>query len=254
MIEAAPDNDEPGLRPLEVILLYCGDCGTVLGPYVAVGAEFTSGSGGAISGQAPQGAVPARSRRFPDELLTPVEMAEVPEDARVEVVFRDNGIIEGTAGGKELRLVGRLRSRRGPLTGTWGAVSVNADWRIGDNYRAPNPVPSTLTGHFGAEAVKLKGDFRLAPNYFFDKADIAGNLGDTPFLAVVSAVEGGLGSPKLAHRCDPRERSVRPCGFVSPRTLGPGTPDNADSGAERRNARSVSNSLGISSSAPLAWT
>lgn len=50
----------------------------------------------------------------------------------------------------------------------------------------------------------MKGDFRLARNkaiyrrrggnYFFEDADIAGDLGEAPFRAVVSAADGGLGS------------------------------------------------------------
>ncbi len=133
-------------------------------------------------------AVPARSRRFPDELLTPVEMAEVPEEARVELDYRDNEVIEGTACGKKVRLAGRVGSHRGLLRGSWGDVPVG--WRIGDAC----PVPAILTGHLGDDAVKLNGDFRLAPNYFFEDADIVGALGATPFRAVVSAAAGGLGS------------------------------------------------------------
>ena len=54
MIDVSPDTDEPRRRPLQAILLYCGNCRTVLGPYVAVGAEFTHSSGRAIPGQVPQ--------------------------------------------------------------------------------------------------------------------------------------------------------------------------------------------------------
>ena len=42
-------------------------------------------------------------------------MKEVPEDDRVELVYRDNEVIEGTAGGKEVRLVGRMGYHRGPV-------------------------------------------------------------------------------------------------------------------------------------------
>jgi len=193
MIEVAPDNVEPRPGPLEAVLLYCGDCGTVLGPYVAVGAEFMHEAGMTVSGQVTQKLVPVRSRRFPDELLAPVELADVAEEARVELVYRDNEVIEGTAGSKAVRLAGRVGSHRGPLRGSWGGLLVNADWRIGDNSPTLAPV-SGLIGNFGEDAVKLSGDFRLAPTYFFDQAEIVGDFGATAFRAVVSAVDGGLGS------------------------------------------------------------
>ena len=118
-------------------------------------------------------------------------MAEVPEEARVELVYRDNEVIEGTAGGKKVRLAGRVGSHRGPLRGSWGDVSVSVNWRIGDNSRAPRPVPAILTGHVGDDAVNLSGDFRLAPNYFFEDAKIVGDLGATPFRAVVARLTEG---------------------------------------------------------------
>ncbi len=113
--------------------------------------------------------MPTRSLRFPDELLSPVQLEDVPEEARVELAFRDKELIEGTAGGKEVRLAGRMGSHRGPLKGNWGRATVNANWRIGDNSQAHCPVPAILTGHVGEEAVKLRGEFRLAPNYFFER-------------------------------------------------------------------------------------
>ena len=122
--------------------------------------------------------MPARSRRFPDELLAPVDMAEVPDEASVELVYRDNDVIEGTAGGTKVRLVGRVGSHRSRLKGSWGDVPVSVNWRIGDSSRAPSPVPAVLTGHLGHDAVKLKGDFRVAPDYFFEEADIVGDLGE----------------------------------------------------------------------------
>ena len=93
-----------------------------------------------------------------------------------------------------MRLAGRVGSHRAPCTGPGaGRVSLSVNWRIGGNSRA-GPVLVILTGHFGEYAVKLNGDFRLAPSYFFEEADIAGDLGEAPFRAVVSAADGGLGS------------------------------------------------------------
>ena len=123
MVEVAPEDVEPGRGPLEAVLLYCGNCGTVLGPYVAVGVQFTHGVARARSGLVPRDVAPARSRRFPDELLPPVDMAEVPEEARVELVYGDDDVIEGTAGGKKVRLAGRVGSHLRPSEGVLGRRS-----------------------------------------------------------------------------------------------------------------------------------
>ena len=58
MLEVAPDDVEPGRGPLEAVLLYCGNCGTVLGPYVTIGVQFPHGGGRARSGLVPQNVAP----------------------------------------------------------------------------------------------------------------------------------------------------------------------------------------------------
>jgi hypothetical protein len=44
--------------------------------------------------------VPTRSRRFPDELLCPVQLEDVPEEARVELLFLDKELIEAQPAGR----------------------------------------------------------------------------------------------------------------------------------------------------------
>jgi hypothetical protein len=193
-IEVPPGDDEPQRAPLSAIVLYCAYCGAVLSPQIGMGGTLARPVGEGVYGYTRRGVVPPRTHRFPDDLLAPVDIEGVPEEARVELVYRDNEVIEGTAGGKEVRLTGRVASHRGPLKGTWGGVSVDANWRIGDNLQAASPVPAILTGHFGEDALKLNSEFRFAPNYLFEEADIAGDVGGTPFRATVSAADGGLGS------------------------------------------------------------
>ena len=50
------------------------------------------------------------SRRFPGS-SGPVRMEEVPEEARVELYYRDNDVIEGTVAGTEVRMTGQLGPR-----------------------------------------------------------------------------------------------------------------------------------------------
>ena len=130
-----------------------------------------------------------------------MQLEDVPEEARVELLFRDKELIEGTAGGKEVRFAGRMGSHRGPAKGTWGGVSVNVNWRIGDNSQADSPVPAIITGHFGEDAVKLKGAFRLPPNYLFEEADISGRA--------QSSLARAPGSRQRVRR---RGRRARRCG------------------------------------------
>ena len=134
-------------------------------------------------------------RRFPDELLTPVRLADVVEDARVELSYRDNEVIEGTVAGTAVRLTGRVGSYRGPLKGTWGDVKLAANWRLGDNSAAPaGPLPGIITGNFGDSPFKLKGYFQRGSHYLFEQAEIIGDLCGQLLRVEVSAAEGGLGS------------------------------------------------------------
>jgi hypothetical protein len=122
----------------------------------------------------------------------------VPESARVELVYHENGLIEGTVAGTEMRLSGLVRSRRGSVKGTWGKVAIGADWSIGDKHRGPEgpsrPFPVVISGHFGQLTVKLKGDFQLSPDQSFERAGLSGDLGGQSLRAEVSAADGGLGT------------------------------------------------------------
>ncbi len=203
-LDVPPADPEPGRGPLRAAVMYCAHCGTVLGPYVETagggfprlitGSVQISSAGSSLASSAGQNVVVAPRARFPDDPLDAPDLEEVPEDARVELVYRDGEVVEGTAGSKEVRLTGRVKSHQGSLKGTWGEDSVNANWRLGDNSQTPSSVPALLTGHFGEQAVELKGDFHLSPNYFFEQADVAGVFGETAFRAAVSAADGGLGS------------------------------------------------------------
>ena len=51
-------------------------------------------------------------RRFPDDLLAPVPLQDVPETARVELFYRANEVIEGAVAGTQVRLMGRVGTRR----------------------------------------------------------------------------------------------------------------------------------------------
>jgi hypothetical protein len=74
-------------------------------------------------------------------------------------------------------------------------VTLRANWRLGDNSRAPTqPLPGIITGRFGGVPFKLKGYFRLGPDYLFQEAEVIGDLCGQGFRAEVSAAEGGLGS------------------------------------------------------------
>jgi hypothetical protein len=197
-IEARPGGEDAGegQGPLSVTVIYCGHCGTVLGPPLEAGAAFGElAARTAQLGGSGQGRVGGRPHRLPSEPLGPVSLEDVPEGARVELVYRDNELIEGAVAGTEVRLRGPVRSRRGPVKGTWGEVEFGAAWRIGDKRYVPtNPSPAIMSGRFGEEAVKLKGDFQLGPHQSFERAELSGDLGGQSLRAEVSAADGGLGT------------------------------------------------------------
>ena len=122
-------------------------------------------------------------------------MDEVPEDARVELSYTDRRSIEGTVGASEVRLVGGVSSRRGPLKGTWGATTVYANWRLADMAKVSTAeLPALLAGRFGDDAFKLRGSFQLGPGYLLQRADISGELCGQDLRAEVYRAGGGLGS------------------------------------------------------------
>jgi hypothetical protein len=196
-IEVPPDEDEAGSGqgPVRATLPYCSFCGTVIGPP----SEARAISGGPVTtlvyGTTPPTALPERSQRFPDELLGAVHLEDVPEDARVELVYRDDEVLEGTAAGTRVYLRGRVRSRRGPLKGTWGEVAFGAAWRLGDRLHVlRGPLPAHLSGRFGEDAVKLKATAHLGPQHLFERAEVGGELCGHAVRAEVNAASGGLGS------------------------------------------------------------
>jgi hypothetical protein len=148
-----------------------------------------------VYGTTPRDVVPERSQRFPHELLGAVHLEDVPEDARVELVYRDGEVLEGTAAGMRVYLRGRVRSRRGPLKGTWGQVALGAAWRLGDRLHVlTGPLPALVSGRWGEDDVKLKAAFHLGPQHLFERADVDGELCGHALRAEANAAAGGLGS------------------------------------------------------------
>lgn len=194
-IEARPGDETAGEQdPLSITVFYCGRCGTVIGPP----AEPVRGPTGPVTAltQRPSlhvGRVREPERRFPDELLGPVALEDIAEEARVELSYRAYEVIEGTVGGAEVRLTGRVGSHRGRVKGVWGGLAVEVNWRLGDNSRTSRP-GGIITGRFGEDHLKLKGYFQLSPRYWFEQAEILGDLCGQGLRAEVSAAAGGLGS------------------------------------------------------------
>ncbi len=197
-IEARPGDlgAEEDRGPLRVTVLYCGRCGTVLGPHLEAATVLGGRRATTVySRPTPSGGARQKPLRLPDDLLAPVALEDVPGTARVELFYRGNEVIEGTVAGTEVRLVGRVGNRRGPLKGTWGEASVGANWRVGDKLRTPAARSQVIvTGRFGDDPVKLRGYFQLGPRYLAEQADVDGELCGDSLRATISAADGGLGS------------------------------------------------------------
>ena len=200
-IDVPPDEAGTGEGSLRATLFYCSRCGALLAPPAPAGATAAAveqssplvHASPAVRVRASTSAEP--TRRFPDELLSPVKLDEVPEDARVELSYTDHRSIEGTVGASEVRLVGDVSSRRGPLKGTWGATTVYANWRLADMAKvSAGALPGLLSGRFGDDAFKLKGSLQLSSGYLLQRADISGELCGQDLRAQVYRAGGGLGS------------------------------------------------------------
>jgi Clp amino terminal domain, pathogenicity island component len=218
-LEARPGEEEtePSGGLLKVTVFYCGRCGGALAPAQATGAVLGApvartaqlgapGHGAAVGPGHGVAAVP--SAELPGDSLGPVGLEDVPEDARVELVYHNSGVIEGTVAGAEVHLGGLGRSRRGSASGSWGEVAFGAAWSVG-NVRQPPENPSTpspvdvpgglgqqavIAGRFGQLAINLKGDFQLRPDQPLERAGLSGELGGHNITAEVSAADGGLGT------------------------------------------------------------
>jgi hypothetical protein len=193
-LEARPGEEEKGQALLRATTLYCGECGTMIGPPVS---PMTTSLVPPLAvtvhlHPAPSGTAEPPPR-FPEELLRPVRLEEVPEEARVELIYRDNEEIEGTVAGKAVRVNGQLGPRGGPVRGTWGGVAVS--WRLGDKLGTPAGwAPGIIRGRVGDDPLRLDGVFLLGPRYLLEEADIAGDLCGHSFRAKVSTADGGIGA------------------------------------------------------------
>ena len=192
-------NAHPGLGAVDRAVLggavlYCGDCGTVIGPLVSPTATtlIPPLAVNVYLRPAPTGSAEPL-RRFPQELRSPVRLEEVPEEARVELSYRDNEDIDGTAGGTTVRVTGQLGPRGGPVRGTWGGAAVS--WRLADKLGTPaGRVPGVIRGRVGDDPVKLEGSFLLGPRYLLEEADISGDLAGHNLRAKVAPADGGTGA------------------------------------------------------------
>jgi ATP-dependent Clp protease ATP-binding subunit ClpC len=198
-LEARPsaEGTEPRGGPLNVTVFYCGRCGGALVPAQEVGAVGATpavraarlgGPGRGAPAGSGHGVAAVPSARLPSDPLGPVGLEDVPEGARVELVYHNGGVIEGTVAGAEVHLAGLGRSRRGSANGSWGEVVFGAAWSVGN-------VPQlVVSGRFGQLPVKLKGDYQLGPDQSFERAGLSGDFGGESLRAEVSAADGGLGT------------------------------------------------------------
>ena len=151
------------------------------------------GHGGATSSG--HGVATTPSAKVPSDPLGPVGLESVPDEARVELVYHDSGVIDGTVGGTRVHLRGLVPTRQGSADGTWGGSTFEAEWSIGDTrHDSANPCPVVVSGRFGVAPVKLEGEFRLSADRSLEGARLAGDLGGQDIGGEVSPADGGLGA------------------------------------------------------------
>jgi hypothetical protein len=111
-IEAGPgDEADEGHGQLSATVLYCSRCGGVIGPVLETGSVLRVPLTSTVQVR-PAPAAPPLERRFSDELLAPRRGQDVPEEARVDLVYRSTDVLEGTVGGTAVRIRGRVGAPR----------------------------------------------------------------------------------------------------------------------------------------------
>jgi hypothetical protein len=195
-IEAGPgDEADEGHGHLSATVLYCSRCGGVIGPVLETGSVLRVPLATTV-GVGPAPAAPPPERRFSDELLAPVRGQDVPEEARVDLVYRSTDVLEGTVGGTAVRVRGRVGPRGGPVRGTWGGVAVS--WRLADKLgKPPERTVGTVSSRVGDAPVHLEGAFQVGPRYLFEQAGITGDLGGQSLTVKLSAVDAGPASTSV---------------------------------------------------------
>ncbi len=131
------------------------------------------------------------ARQFPADAEP---AGDIPDHARVDLIFERSRLLSGTVGGQPVRLDLNVPTHNGAAAGTIAGIPASATWENGDNYRIYPDVPSNLTGSFGEQPVELHATFHLEPGYFFDHGTITGHIGAEALDASVERVSGGLGS------------------------------------------------------------
>ena len=148
-----------------------------------------------------------RAVRFPEELVETGQLADVPDEARVALVDADHGTLAGVAAGAPVRVALVRRARDGRASGTVAGEALEVSWHVEEvssGHAGPSASPSarsssartvTLSGTFGSAQVDLRGRFLDEPGgYFFDRAELVGELGGLAVDVTVERAEGGLGS------------------------------------------------------------
>ncbi len=119
---------------------------------------------------------------------------DIPNHARVDLIFQRSRLLSGTVGGQSVRLDLNVPTHNGTTAGMIAGIPASATWENGDNYRIYPDVTADLTGSFGEQSVELHATFHLEPGYFFDRGTTTGHIGADALDATIERVSGGLGS------------------------------------------------------------
>jgi hypothetical protein len=140
---------------------------------------------------------PRPTREFPVELTKATMPALIPPSAAVDVVHRgrfdEEGSLRGTVAGASLDLVLELPRSASSATGRLDGEPVVVAWTLSDNSEGDPELPATLQGTVGELQVALRGVFRLAPGYWFDRASVQGTLAGVELTASIERASGGFG-------------------------------------------------------------
>jgi hypothetical protein len=205
-IRVSPADERTGGPTLPLPLVYCGRCGTAI---AALGSTLPRSTllGLPSPAPTPPPAIapspvrvgygtrrPPPLRHFPGTVET-IGLSELPAGAKVQLVYQDRRLLEGTIGTTEVSLHLVVLQSRASARGLVGGASLTIAWDFIRTSPESPDIAATVEGVFADQPVDLRATFHFQPATWLHHGDVVGNLAGSPLRAHVEPADGGFDSP-----------------------------------------------------------
>jgi hypothetical protein len=85
--------------------------------------------------------------------LGPVVMADIADQTRVDLIYRDRHELTGTYAGTAVQMSFDIPAHVATAAGSFAGAELSATWHLGDNSTTHPEVPGSLTGTFAGQPV-----------------------------------------------------------------------------------------------------